>query len=178
MISDETNEKPLPQVRAFDGLDWFSTKIHRRNLPHWELPGSSYFITTRVDATLNKPFQDSALAKYMVSSLHRYDNEKYLLQAYVVMPDHFHLIIKPMEGNKLSQILQKLKGSTAYNINKMLNRHGNFWQTENFDHLIRDAAGMRKFWEYIRDNPVTAKLVEKAEDYPFSSFYVPKMISG
>lgn len=167
----------LPKVREFDGHDWFSTKISQRNLPHWELKGSTYFITTRVDSKVGKPFQNSHIASLMVSSLYREDKQKYMLHAYVVMPDHLHLIIKPLSENTLAQIMQNLKGSTAYAINKLLNRTGKFWQSENFDHLIRDAIGLREKWEYVKENPVKAGLVKKAEDYPFSSFYIPSSSS-
>lgn len=57
------------------------------------------------------------------------------------MPDHFHLIIKPLYENTLAQIMQNLKGTTAYAMNKLLSRSGKFWQTENFDHLIRNQMG-------------------------------------
>ena len=87
------------------------------------------------------------------------------------MPDHLHIIIKPLYGNKLSEILKKMKGSSSYQINRLLNRSGKFWQTENFDHLIRDARGLSEKWEYVKQNPVKAKLVQKAADYPYSSFY-------
>ncbi len=170
-IHDENN---LPKIRQFDGHDWYSTKIHRRNLPHWELEGSTYFITIRVNPTLGTPFHDPNLAKLIISNLFLDDKKKYLLQAYVVMPDHLHLIIKPISGNRLAKIMQNLKGLSAYNINRILNRTGKFWQSESFDHLIRDEVGLRQKWEYIKENPVKAKLVNKAEDYPYSSFYVPK----
>jgi REP element-mobilizing transposase RayT len=126
-----------------------------------------------VVSKVGKPFQDPVIAELMVSSLCRDHKQKYLLQAYVVMPDHMHLIIKPLYENTLTQIMQNLKGSTAYAINKLLKRTGAFWQSENFDHLIRDHINLREKWEYIKENPVRARLVNKTEDYPFSSFYIP-----
>lgn len=165
---------PLPTVREFDRHDRFSTKTYRRNLPHWELQGSTYFITIRVDAKVGKPFQNTHLAMFMMSSLLLQDNKKYLLHAYVIMPDHIHLIIKPILGYALAKIMQQIKGSTAYSLNQLLNRTGKFWQCESFDHLIRDAIGLREKWDYIKENPVKANLVDKAENYPFSSFYIPK----
>jgi len=133
----------LPEIRKFNGHDWFSTKTYHRNLPHWELKGSTYTIC--VDSQVGKPFCDLHAAKFMISSLSCHHKKMYLLHAYVVMPDHLHFIIKPILNNSLSQIMKILKGSTAYNINKILNRTGKFWQT---------------------------KLVDKAENYPFSSFYI------
>lgn len=164
----------LPQIRDFDGHDWFLTKTYRRNLPHWELNGSTYFITIRVDPQVGQPFRNHKIAKYITSFLYLDHHGKYDLQAFVVMPDHLHIIMKPLSGKTLAQIMQGIKGSTAYHINKMLNRTGKFWQVENFDHLIRNAIGLGQKWEYIKENPVKAKLVENAEDYPYSSFYVPK----
>lgn len=166
------DEKSLPKVREFDGHDWFSTKIQRRNLPHWELEGSTYFITICVDSKIDRPFLNPNIAMTLISFLNRDDNKKYVLHAYVVMPDHLHIIIKPILGYSLSTIMQKLKGGSAYTINKLLNRKGKFWQVENFDHLIRDGIGLREKWEYIKQNPVNAKIVNYAEEYPFSSFYI------
>jgi putative DNA methylase len=87
------------------------------------------------------------------------------------MPDHLHIILKPFVNFTLSEIMQNIKGTAAYQINKMFNRKGKFWQTENFDHLIRNGIDLQQKWHYIKDNPVKAKLVSKAEEYPFSSFY-------
>ncbi len=171
-MSDEL--PPLPKVRQFDGYDWLSTKTSRRDLPHWELKGSTYFITIKVDRLLGYPFYDHQAAHTMTSALWRGDKEGlYQLHAYVVMPDHVHFIIKPLSDITLSKIMHQLKGSTAFQINKLLKRSGKFWQSECFDHLIRDGNYLREIWEYIKENPVKAKLVPKAEDYPFSSFYDP-----
>ena len=167
----EQTKNALPTIREFDGHDWFSTKINKRNLPHWELKGSTYFITMNVDPIIDKPFKKPGLASLMEKALKQYHKDKYLLQAYVMMPDHLHLIIRPLGNNALAKIMQLLKGSTAYSINRLLERTGKFWQQENFDHLIRDAIGLREKWEYIKNNPVKARLVEHSEDYPYSSFY-------
>jgi len=161
----------LPKIRTFDGHDWFSTKTYRRTLPHWELKGSTYFITLRVSADLGKPFVNPELAILMISFLSRNHEVKYLLQAFVVMPDHLHLILKPINGSSLAEIMKAIKGGSAFEINKKLQRKGRFWQIENFDHLIRNEHGLREKWDYIKENPVKAKLVKEAEDYPFSSFY-------
>lgn len=167
-MPDETS---LPKIREFDGHDWFLTKVSRRNLPHWELKGSTYFITMRVQAEAGRPFLESYLAKFMTFALMNGAEGSYDLQAFVVMPDDVHVILKPLYGKSLSEIMKNLKGSTAYQLNKRLNRSGKFWQAENFDHLIRDAEGLRDKWEYIKDNPVKSRLVRRAEDYPYSSFY-------
>ncbi len=128
MWNDNDTDKPppLPKIREFDGHDWFLTKVSRRNLPHWELNGSTYFITTKVQPEIGKPFLNPNLAGLVISSLNREDKKSYDLQAFVVMPDHVHIIMKPLFGKKLQDIMKVLKGSTAYQINSVLNRTGKF----------------------------------------------------
>jgi len=63
--------RELPKIREFDGHDWFSTKTYRRNLPHWELKGSTYFITFRVSSEVDSPFKDPELANLMIHFLDR-----------------------------------------------------------------------------------------------------------
>lgn len=166
-----SNEQVLPKVREFDGHDWHSTNIKRRNLPHWELKGSTYFITACVDSSMAKPFLEAKVAQVLVEAIQNEHEQMYLLYAYVVMPDHFHMLIKPVSENSLGKILHKVKGSSAYRINKLLGRNGKFWQAENYDHLIRNALSFREKWEYIKENPVKAHLISTAEEYPFSSFF-------
>jgi putative transposase len=173
LFPENPNNPPvLPKIREFDGHDWYLTNINRRNLPHWELNGSTYYITIRVHPEVGKPFFNRNLAGNMISVLYKGDKKNYDLQAFVVMPDHVHIIIKPLFGKKLHEIMKNLKGSSAYEFNKILNRSGKFWQTENFDHLIRNSLSLREKWEYIKQNPVKSKLVNIAEEYPYSSFYV------
>jgi hypothetical protein len=88
------------------------------------------------------------------------------------MSTNKYFIIKPLFGNTLADIMRNLKGRSAYELNTMLNRRGKFWQVENFDHLIRDNISLLEKWEYIKENPVKAKLVARAEDYRFSSFFI------
>jgi len=170
-IHDEFISLSQPKIRKFDGHDWFSTKFSRRNLPHWELKGSTYYITIRVHKDLYKPFLKKEIAVCMLQILLNNDRSHYDLQAFVIMPDHLHLILKPLFNITLSEIMKKLKGSSSYQINKLLNRQGTFWQKESFDHLIRNSAGLLEKLEYIKQNPVRAKLVIEAEKYPFSSFF-------
>jgi len=99
-----------------------------------------------------------------------FDGERYVLDAYVIMPDHVHLLIRPLSDWQLSEILQGLKGFTARKINMELGRRGRFWQRENFDHMIRDEDDFLDKLRYIHDNPTAAGLVERPDDYPFSSF--------
>lgn len=158
-------------LRNFDGHDWYLTKTTKRNLPHWELKGSSYFITFNVYESLGKPFKEGKLANLMISIILSEDEKMYDLDCFVIMPNHIHMIVKPKFNVSLAQIMKILKGRSAFLLNKELQRKGSFWQSESFDHLIRNLEGYMEKRDYIRDNPVTAKLVKHCCDYPFSSFW-------
>ena len=92
----------------------------------------------------------------------------YELYAWVVMPNHVHLLILPRVA--VSALMRWLKGSTARRANIILLRTGQpFWQDESYDHYLRDAARMGKTIDYIENNPVTAGLVDSAERWRWSS---------
>jgi len=214
---------PRHDLRPFTRHDLDAVSVRKRKLPHWELSGSTYFVTFRVRKSLGRVFEvrkkangqpgkavlhptsDEAVlhqhptpranlereangqpgkavlhqadarasspARIVWGALSFFDRDRYVLDAYVIMPDHVHLLICPLSRWSLGEILQALKGFTARRINTILGRQGRFWQRDNFDHLIRDEDDFLDKLQYIRDNPVSAGLVEKPEDYPLSSFW-------
>jgi hypothetical protein len=84
------------------------------------------------------------------------------------MANHVHLLITPHIHP--SKLLQSLKGFTAREANKILNRTGvSFWQRESYDHWVRDEREMSRIKSYIEQNPVQAGLVSCAEEYRWSS---------
>lgn len=92
----------------------------------------------------------------------------YQLGSFVVMSNHVHVLLLPLIAP--SRLLQSLKGVTAREANRMLGRIGEpFWQTESYDHWIRDDEEYGQIAKYIEQNPVKAGLVEHAEDYAWSS---------
>jgi REP element-mobilizing transposase RayT len=92
----------------------------------------------------------------------------YNLRAWVIMPNHVHLLLEPKVS--LPAITRWLKGSTARKANQILGRIGNtFWQDESFDHWIRNDGELNRIVRYIEYNPVTAGFVQTPEDWPWSS---------
>jgi len=88
--------------------------------------------------------------------------------AYVVMPNHVHVLLQP--SAELSRVTKLIKGRTARAANLILGRTGKgFWQDESFDHWIRSAAEFEKVRRYIEQNPVKAGLVKRAEGWRWSS---------
>lgn len=94
---------------------------------------------------------------------------KLILIAWVIMPNHVHLLFSPMTGHSLTTIMQSIKGATAMEANQVLGRTGSFWMRDYFDRYIRDREHCSKAVRYIENNPVKAGLCEKAEDWRFGS---------
>ncbi|MBI3405594.1 MAG: transposase [Acidobacteria bacterium] len=94
----------------------------------------------------------------------------YRLDSYVVMANHVHVLLLP--NVPLRKITSRVKGFSARKANKILGRVGEtFWQDESFDHWIRSEPEYLRIKNYIERNPVSAGLVAKPEDWPWSSAY-------
>jgi REP element-mobilizing transposase RayT len=98
-----------------------------------------------------------------------YDKKKYDLHAWVVMPNHAHILFTIYEGVHLPDILRSMKSYSASAANKLLGRRGRFWQHASFDRYIRNMRHYQSVVRYIEENPVEAGLCSKAEDWAFSS---------
>jgi hypothetical protein len=88
---------------------------------------------------------------------------RYRLHAWCIMPNHVHLIVEPLPGHALPDLLHSWKSFTAKAANRLLGRTGEFWQTEYYDHLIRDDGDYAHALRYLLENPVVAGL----SDWPW-----------
>ncbi len=143
--------------------------ITKRRLPHWQLPNSVYFITTRCVNGVHLPPEHRDI---VMESIQYQDGKKYALYAAVILPDHFHLVIQPIEKGKdvyysLSEIMHGIKSFTAHKIGKPI------WQHENFDRIIRDKEEFLEKCHYIMKNPIKAGLAEEYNAYQWL-FYIGK----
>jgi leucyl-tRNA synthetase len=103
---------------------------------------------------------DPALAGIVADALNHFDGERYYLYLAVVMPNHVHVVFKPLGENKICDILQSWKSFSAKAINKATQRTGTVWQPEYFDRLIRSETHFRTVMDYVSENPVKARLRE------------------
>jgi putative transposase len=97
------------------------------------------------------------------------DGERYALAAWCVMPTHVHVVIEQFEGHPLADIVQTWKSVTAHAINKAEGRGDTLWRREYFDRFMRSEEQFAWTIEYVERNPVSAKLIERPEDWPYSS---------
>ena len=129
---------------------------------------STYFVTANVSQKRSL-FQVEKIARLFIAILMNYRKEKkYLLHEFVVMPDHFHLILTPT-GVTLERAMQCIKGGFAFELNKNLQTKRDIWQPSFFDRRVRDSLEYARFKDYIWQNPVKRFLAKTPEAYPYSS---------
>jgi carbamoylphosphate synthase large subunit/REP element-mobilizing transposase RayT len=202
--AQKATTNPVPQFHPLDGQR--NIEKRRRNLPHWEQPNVTYFITFRLaDAVpqsvlrqwkeeldtwrkfhpepwdtatkyeYQKRFQDDRehwldqghgecllkktdVAEIVVEALRHFDRDRYVLDAFVVMPNHMHVLVRLRESQALADILHSWKSFSAKAINQLLGRTGRLWQEESYDRIVRDSIELTRYRDYIIRNPESAKL--------------------
>ena len=99
-----------------------------------------------------------AIAQLVVESLESFDGRRYTLWAWVVMPNHVHILVTLHHGVDLLSQCRSWKRYSAVQINRALHRKGRFWQAESFDHAVRSEDAFRHFYDYVAENPRRAGL--------------------
>jgi putative transposase len=128
---------------------------------------SCYFITASASQKRNILQSDRMAALLVDVLLHYRAQGRYLLHEFVVMPDHFHVLITPRES--LERAMQLIKGGFSFRAKKELGFIHEIWQPSFYDRRVRDADEYFAFREYIRQNAVKRGLAWTAEDYRYSS---------
>lgn len=177
-----------------------------RNLPHWDPPGVTFFVTARLSGTLPRDvlqeaghndhahrfvvverlldqggrgptwLRQPAVARIVADSIHHGQRQGwYALEAWVIMPNHVHLLLTP-RTRTLTQVMHVFKGWTAKQANRVLGREGErFWQAESYDRWMRDEAMKERARDYIHENPVKAGLCRTPWDWPWTSARAPQL---
>lgn len=117
------------------------------------------------DCHLRRP----EFARLVESTLLRFHGLRYDLLAWVVMPNHVHLLARLYPGESLPKVVHSWKSYTAHEANRLLGRTGPFWYREFYDRYIRDEEHYGNVVRYIENNPVKARLCDRAEEFPFGS---------
>ena len=125
---------------------------------------------TRIEEYLDRGFGHCELRNLKVASLVeenwlRFDGMDYRLLAWVIMPNHVHLLVEIWQ-KPMTELLQNWKGYTARRVNRVLGRRGKLWQDDYWDRYIRNETHYRKVVHYIEWNPVKAGLVRTPEQWP------------
>ena len=153
---------------------------YRRCLPHWQPSEATFFVTWRLHGSrprcpggplwLMESHVASTVSLEILDS--KYKDAIDQLFAWVVMPNHVHLLLRPR--GELMPVLQRIKGASARKANLLFERRGRFWLEESFDHWVRNDLEFGRLLEYIEQNPVIAGLVDTPKAWRWSSAGWPR----
>lgn len=130
---------------------------------------ATYHVSTQA---WNRTFilQSERMATLVIETLYWYRSQhKFLLHAFVVMPNHLHVLITPHEDITLERAAQFIKGGFSHRAKAELGFASEVWQRGFADHRIRDFDDYNRHVDYIHLNPVRDGKVTRAADFPFSS---------
>lgn len=117
----------------------------------------------RVETLLNAGkgscvLKDKANAEIVANAMLHFNHQRYELDDWIIMPNHVHVLVKPIGENKLPDILHSWKSFTANKINEKIGKKGQLWMHESYDHIVRNEKALQAIRNYIRQNPVKAGL--------------------
>ncbi len=182
---NEYHKRLLPHIQEYGGvysivfrLAWSIPVAKLKEISIEKRPNNDTCYFTKFDNyldTCSTPnwLLNPKIAKLVENTIHFHDNGKYLAIAFCIMPNHVHLILEPLFKNKetpfaLTEVLHSIKTYTAKEGNRILGRKGQFWSHESYDHLIRNEKELYNQIEYLKNNPVKAKLVADQDDWEYT----------
>jgi REP element-mobilizing transposase RayT len=177
-IEKHSLEKEIDRLAKLDD----SIEAHRKQKDRWAEFYRGWF--KRFEDILHREdtgpiwLKTPEIADVVVESLHHRDGKEYKLRSFCVMSNHVHVVFTPFldsrslteiansnplrfvsEDPTLGRIMKSLKGYTARKANLALGRAGSFWDTESYDHMVRDGGEFVRIQKYVLNNPVKAGLV-------------------
>jgi putative transposase len=161
--------------RRFHARRAAATKLQTKPPPADALEGIETDYRRKLERYLDKGLGNcwlkrAEIADLVANAIVFFERQRYLLDDWVVMPNHVHVVFWPMPNHNVSAIVQSWKRHTAREANKILKRTGNsFWQPEPYDHWIRNDEEHARCCRYVRFNPVKAGLCAVPEDWKWSS---------
>jgi putative transposase len=134
------------------------------------LPDAMLQVDQELDAGLGACWLGNAeIAALTQETLLHFDEERYRLLAWCIMPNHVHVVAEMLAGHSMSNVVKSWKSFTARQANARLGRTGAFWEPDYFDRYMRNEDHLMRTIDYVENNPVKAGLVDKADDWPWSS---------
>ncbi len=140
---------------------------YRRRLPHYQSDDRALFVTFHTVGFF--PLSDAARDLAFKCCLYVHKKTAWL-HAFIVMPEHVHLLMSPLRDGRgelipIRSVLRTIKGVSARRINQLSGRRGAIWDEESFDHVLRNDESLEQKREYIIQNPVRRGLVSKPDQY-------------
>ncbi|MGM9829454.1 MAG: Eco57I restriction-modification methylase domain-containing protein, partial [Muribaculaceae bacterium] len=150
----------LPQVKLQEYKSIKDKWLEAHPKP-WDLATQAEYDSTigaEIDKWLDAGYgncilKDEKIRKIVEEAILHFNGEKYFLHAYVIMPNHVHVLLTPIEGNLVQSIVGSWKKFSAHEINYTLGRSGSVWERECFDRMIRSNDDFETKLNYIKNNP-------------------------
>lgn len=126
-------------------------RIYRRRLPHWRVDGATYFVTWCLQH--RRQHLTAVERDTVVATLWHFEAVRYRLEAFVVMEDHVHVMLKPTAGHELEKIVHSWKSFSANQLHRIHGRTGPVWEREYYDSIVRTQSRFETCIRYILNNP-------------------------
>jgi len=143
--------------------------MRHERLPRVDLKGHTYFLTCCLDRR-RKLFRRSRLADTVIGLyVEARDRGDIALHGYVVMPDHYHVLVTLRGSSSISNVVRRVHSALARRIRKESAIDGRVWQKRFHDHVVHDEDDWRAKLTYMHGNPVRAGVVDDPVTYDWSS---------
>jgi putative transposase len=134
-----------------------------------EYEGAFYHVTSRGYERRKIFFEETDYRKFLSYFKEGREKHGYLIYCYVLMSNHYHLLIKTPHGN-LNEVMHYINGSYTNYINRKKGRSGHLFQGRYKAILVDGDSYLLELSRYVHINPVRAKIAAKPEEYPDSSY--------
>jgi len=136
---------------------------------HIRSDGQYYFVTTGTHRRA-PIFGRPDLAEVVIDALYHIRRDGRIgIHGFVVMPDHFHVVISLVGDNTLPRVMHSLKSYSANAINRTRGSSGGVWQEGYYDYALRNVKDAERKLRYVLGNPLRKRLAEEFDLYPWSS---------
>jgi REP element-mobilizing transposase RayT len=162
-LVDSLPAKALNQYKERAHIKVITHSTNKLNYEYQEAI-QEYLDTSYGNCLLKKP----EIASIVNTAIRYFNNDRYELLAWTIMPNHVHVLLKLLGNHVLSAILHSWKSFSSNEANRMLARTGEFWQREYFDVLVRSERQLEFFLRYVLNNPVKAGLCKEIFQWPWT----------
>jgi putative transposase len=146
-----------------------SIPIRNADRSHVVASARSFFVTSSIGEKRGL-LQSNRAASLLINVLYHYrEQRKYLLHEFVIMPNHFHVLITVGAEMTVEKAVQLIKGGFAFRAGRELGFHAPVWQKGFSEIRVNEEEAFSRMREYIHANPVKRFLVSAGADYPYSS---------
>ena len=157
-LDDALPQCKIEELKAMP-RDWEARHPPPRSDQDWETYARQ--VTVKTERWLDEGhgachFADPRLAAVLHEAILFFQDRRYLVSCFTIMPNHCHLVVRPFATHVLETILQVCKGYTASRVNRLLGTRGTLWQEESYDRIVRDEEHLYRVVQYIGRNPKSA----------------------